>query len=133
MICTNFVFDNESLSDYGMIICTFDKSNGTSWSGGDITFNTQKAPSSDVQTFYTSNAGTPLSCSFDICKSPCLIEKDGIDYITQKEYSALSRFLKRRDGFHWLQFDNEGYEDIHFNSKFDMQPYEIGGKTVGFT
>ena len=81
MICTNFIFDNESLSDYGMIVCTFGDNNETSWSGGDITFNIQKAPSSDVQTFYTSSAETPLSCTFDICKNPCLMNKDGIEYI----------------------------------------------------
>lgn len=133
MICTNFIFDNESLSDYGMIVCTFGDNNETSWSGGDITFNTQKAPSNDVHTFYTSSAETPLSCTFDICKNPCLMNKDGIEYVTQDEYSALSRFLKRRDGFHWMQFDNEGFEDIYFNAKFDMQPKEICGRTVGFT
>lgn len=53
--------------------------------------------------------------------------------VTQQEYSALSRFLKRRDGYHWLQFDQYGYEDVYFNVKFDLEPKQIYGDTIGFT
>ena len=131
MFCTDFLFDGELLSDYGMIICTFDNGDN-SWSGGDITFNTQNTPSSDIQTFYTYSFDTPLSCQFSICKNPCLMNGSDDNYLTQEEYSRVARWLKRKDGYHWLQFNQEGYEDIYFNVKFDVQPHIIAGRTAGF-
>ena len=131
MYCTDFIFDNELLSDHGMIICSFDNNGDNSWSGGNITFTTQKAPFSDVQTFYTSSFESPLSCQFSVCKNPCLINDYNTDYFTQEEYADITRWLKRKDGYHWLQFNQEGYEDVYYNVKFDVQPREIKGHTVG--
>lgn len=38
MYCTDFIFDNELLSDHGMIICSFDSNGDNSWSGDNITY-----------------------------------------------------------------------------------------------
>lgn len=131
MYCTDFIFDNELLSDHGMIICSFDSNGDNSWSGGNITFTTQKAPFSDVQTFYTSSFESPLSSQFSVCKNPCLINDYNTDYLTQEEYTDITRWLKRKDGYHWLQFNQEGYEDVYYNVKFDVQPREVKGHTIG--
>ncbi len=129
MVCQDFIYDEERLSDYGFIICSFGGSD-SSWSGGDINFTTIKAPDSDIHTFYTSSTDEPLSCTFSICKNPC--GHSNFMTVTREEYSSISRWLKRSDGFHWLQFDNEWYEDIYFNSKFNVQPHQVGNETIGF-
>lgn len=114
------------------MICDFETESSPSWSGGDVTFTTGKTPDADKQTFYTASYEDPLSCTFSICKSPCTYNGQDEAVITREEYSALSRWLKRNDGYHLLQFDRDGYEDIYFYAKIDMQPYYISGCVVGF-
>jgi len=132
VFCTDFIFDNERLSDHGFIICSFDGSE-LSWSGGDVSFTTIKLPDSDRQVFYKSNQETPLSATFGICKNPCRYPNQEDMYITQEEYSELYRWLQRTDGYHWLQFVQEDFEDIYYNSMINLEPYFISGKTCGFT
>lgn len=132
MNCSNFIFDGESLSDYGMIICNWNAGSNTSWSGGDVTFTTGKTPGSDRQSFYTSSYENPLSCTLSICKNPCGYTDRKEVVITREEYSALSRWLKRSDGYHPLQFEQDNYEDICFYAQIDMQPYLVCGSIVGF-
>ena len=129
--CTDFLFDNEYLSDYGMMICSFDSSDAV-WSGGDVSFTTIKLPGSDKLTYYTHTYEQPLSCTFSICKNPAELHDETELVITQEEYSLLSRFLKRTDGYHWLQFDADGFEDIFFNCQINLQPHKIHEKLVGF-
>lgn len=131
MNCTDFLFDNEYLSNYGMMICSFDSSD-SSWSGGDVSFTTVKAPDSNRQAYCTHTYEQPLSCTFSICKNPSGLHDAEEQFITQEEYSALNRFLKRTDGYHWLQFDADGFEDIFFNCQINMQPHKIHGQLVGF-
>lgn len=132
MNCSNFIFDGESLSDYGMIVCDWNTGAGTPWSGGDVTFTTGKTPDSDRQTFYTASYENLLSCTLSICKNPGGYTDRKEAVITREEYSALSRWLKRSDGYHLLQFDQDGYGDIYFHAKIDMQPYMVCGSIVGF-
>lgn len=130
MICTDFIFDGESLSDYGYVICSFDN-NSISWNGGEISFTTIKPPNSDKQIFYTAAQETPLSVTFDICKNPCYSTQEDM-YITQKECSELYRWLQRTDGYHWLQFIQEDFEDIYYNSMINLEPYFINDRMCGF-
>lgn len=133
MKCYDFVFANEKLSDYGFMICSFSSNLDDVWSGGELSFTTQKSPDSDKQTYYSSSYDEPLSATFQICKSPCTLSHFNPSIISREEYSALSRWLKRDDGYQWLQFDSEGYEDVWFNVYFNIEPIQKGGENIGFT
>lgn len=125
---TDFIFDGEALSDYGYILCAFE-GDSVSWEGGDVTFTTIKPPNSDKQVFYTSSQENSLTTTCCICKNPC--DHEDID-ITQEDYSEIYRWLQRTDGYHWLQFIQEDFDDIYYNSMINPEPYFINGKTVGF-
>ena len=58
-ICTDFEFAGEMLSDYGMILCSFDSGGGieTFSSGADITFNQIKPIGSNRFNLYSSTSG----------------------------------------------------------------------------
>lgn len=130
MYCTDFVFNGERLSDHNLMICNFDGSESTQ-NGGDVTFITVKPPYSDKHTYYTYSYETPISLTFSICKNPCKTTDEDM-CLNQDEQSYLKRWLQRADGYYWLAFDQDGFEDVWFNSKFNLQPHFIDGRVVGY-
>lgn len=131
MFCQDFIFNNEFLSSHGLMLCSFDNNMG-SLSGGDVTFITSKPPSADRFSHYASQFETPLSMTFQICKMGCNFKKQSDYHFTQEEQSDLYRWLQRLDGFHWLAFEQEGWEDVWFNAQFNLQPIYIAGNVVGY-
>ena len=125
MMFSDFIFDGKRLSDFGMFAGKFNDTNTDNiFEGGEITFKNIKLPYSDKQKFCGSSCNTPLSCNFDIIKT------DG-SFISDMEYSSLMRWLHRPDGYHWLQFIADGYDDIFFNSQFTLQAIDVNNH-VGF-
>lgn len=131
MYCTDFVFNGERLSDHNLMICNFDGSEPTQ-NGGDVTFITVKPPYSDKYTYYTYSYETPISLTFSICKNPCKSRADEDLYFDQDDQSYLKRWLQRTDGYFWLAFDQEGFEDVMFHAKFNLQPHFICGRVAGY-
>lgn len=131
MYCMDFIFDNERLSDYGYIMCTFDGGDST-WEGGDVTFTTVQAPSSNKFTHYYSKFENPISFNISIMKNPCQkSSQDEMNFI-QDEESYLMRWLQRLDGYHWFAFDQDGWEDVWFNVQINPRPHYINGTIVGY-
>lgn len=132
MWCSDFIFDGERLSDHGFILCSFD-SNQDSWSGGEVTFTTVKPPSSDINDYYTSSFDSPIVFTMQIGKNPCGNDAQADMYLTQDDMSDLHRWLSRPDGFHWLNFDQDGFEDVYFNTYFNLSPEYFNGHVIGYT
>lgn len=130
MFCTDFIFDGELLSDHNLMICNLDGSE-PSQSGGDVTFITTQPPSSDKQTYYTSKCEDPIVFTFQIGKNICEITNQEDMYFSQSEQSRLKRWLKRLDGYHWLSFQQEGF-DVWFHVQFNLQPYYFDGHVIGY-
>jgi len=128
MYATDFLFDTNKLSDFGCMICSFDGENQTA-TGGEIEFNVVKSPNKDRYNFYGSQFTNVLVWNFSICKNNCI---DDNTYFDQYEESRLAEWLLKTDGYRWLQFDQEGWEDICYNVHIDMLPHQVGGRTVGF-
>ena len=128
---TNFLYDNEKLSDYGMILCTFDNSSFETISvGNNLTFNTVKTTASDRNYLTGITYDEPLSTTFQICKSDCNNNDSLI--ISSEEMTSLLRWLSRRDGFHKFEIYQKGYEGIFFYGSFNnIQQLKIGGKLCG--
>ncbi len=128
MFASDFLFDGQHASDFGYIICTFDGDDEPA-SGGEIKYNTLKAPDRDKYAFYGCQFDSVITWSFSICKNPC-IYKDM--YINQYEESIVAKWLIKTDGYKYLQFNQEGYEDIFYKVYFNISPHQINGKTIGF-
>ena len=128
MFATDFLFDGQRASDFGLIICSFDGDFETA-SGGEVEYNVVKAPNSDRFIFYGSQLNSVLTWNFSICKNPCSNEDL---FFNQYEESRVLKWLLKTDGYKELQFDQDGYEDIIYYVYFNISPYQINGKTVGF-
>ena len=131
MYCTDFIFDNERLSDHGYMICDFGAGDST-WSGGDVTFTSMQSPGTNTFTHYYSKFDTPLSFNFSIMKNPCGGASQKDLYFTQDEQSYVMRWLQRLDGYHWFAFDQEGWEDIWFRVQMNLQSHYNGGIVIGY-
>lgn len=128
MYATDFLFDGQRASDFGCMICSFDENAGAV-SGGEIEYNTAKSPGSDRSSFYGAQFNSPVTWNFSICKDPDM----GISpYFSQYEEGRILKWLVKTDGYRFIQFDQEGYEDIFYYVYFNVQPHQVLGQTVGF-
>lgn len=128
MFATDFLFDNQRASDFGLMICSFDGGAETA-SGGEIEYNVVKTPNRDKYTFYGAQFDSVITWAFSICKNPC---KNDTLYFDQYEESMIAKWLLKTDGYKSFQFDQEGYEDVFYNVYINISPHQTAGKTVGF-
>ncbi len=128
MFATDFLFDRQYASDFGLMVCSFEGSPETA-SGGDAEYNVIKTPGRDRFAFYGAQAASAIEWHFSICKDP---EKHGDPYFTQYEESRIAKWLLRTDGYHLFRFCQEGCEDIFYHAYVTMHPHQILGQTAGF-
>lgn len=128
---TNFLYDNEKLSDYGMILCKFDSNSSETVSiGNNLTFNTIKTSISDRNYLSAATYDEPLSATFQICKMDCHNPEDR--FISPEELTSLLRWLARRDGYHKFKLYQKGFEDTFFMGSFNnISQLKIGGEIYG--
>ena len=129
-VATNFLYDNEKLSDYEMILCKFDSGTMETVSiGNNLVFNTVKSNYSDRNYLASITYEEPLTATFQICKYNCYEESTSI---SSEELTSLLRWLSKRDGFHKFEIYQKGYEGIYFYGSFNnIQQIKIGGETYG--
>lgn len=132
MYTLNFEYDNEKLSDYGMIICSFDGGGGieTVSSGSDITFHQIKSVGSNHFNLYSSTYETAYSSTFTICKDPCVFDKNNMG-LSVAEVSAVQRWLCRKNQYCKFKILQKGYEDIYWNVTFSSKQIELNGEIIG--
>ena len=129
-VAIDFLYDNEKLSDYDMMLCEFDQNSSETISvGSNLTFNTVKTNGSDRNYYVGSSYDEPLTTTFQICKKDCYGKNK---YFTSEELNSLLRWLCRKDGYHKFEICQDGYKGIYFMGSFN-QPNEIkvGGLVAG--
>lgn len=97
MYCTDFEYDGKRLSEYGMMICSFNGSEDLEAvsSGADISFQQLRSGTSDNFNLYSSVYESPYTITFQICKNPCL-SNEHMD-IHPEEISAIQKWLCRKN------------------------------------
>lgn len=138
MNISNFEYNGEKLSDYGMIVCSFNGAEGieTVSSGADITFNQIKPSGSNNFRLYSSIYETAFSSTFQICKNPCIQcnndhENSENLYLSVAEISAIQRWLCQKNKYKKFKIYQKDYEHIYWSATFSSKQIELDGKTVG--
>ena len=131
--CTDFEYAGEMLSDYGMMLCSFDSGGGieTVSSGADVTFNQIKPIGSNRFNLYSSTYDTALSTTFQICKNPCRLKNQEEMRLSFEEVSAIQRWLCRKDGYKRFKLDKEGYEHVYWNGTFSSKQIVLNDQILG--
>lgn len=130
MVSTEFEFDGISSSMYGLYICSFDGAkSGVSTLGNEITFNTAKSPKNNRWIYTDSVYENPLTFTFQCFKFDC---NTGSKPIHPRELARIMRWLVRKDGYHYLRFKSNEWDNIFYNVQLKLQKYEIAGQIYGF-
>lgn len=132
MYAIDFEYDQKRLSEFHMIVCSFDGSSGmeTVSSGADITYAQEKPGGSDIFHLHASSYDAPYSCTFQICKSPCMRYNPGDMYLSPAQLSEIQRWLCR-DSYHPFKIAQDGYTDIYWNATFTAKQINCNGRIVG--
>lgn len=123
-----FEFDGIKSSVYGLHVCRFDGADdGVKTLGNEIEIKTVKSPKGNrfIKTYSTYE--TPLTFSFQVVKCECGTE---ITEIKPRELAKILRWLVRKE-YHYLRFEQSGWENVFYNCALKVQKYESGGKIFG--
>lgn len=95
--------------------------------GSQLQFNMVKPIGSDKWRMYASSYSNYLTVTFQIGKISC---DRGTEEVSVEEYREMMRWLNRK-GFHDFTVVQTGYEFIHYEGSFNVQPIQFGGRVYG--
>lgn len=132
MYATDFQYDKKRLSEFRMILCSFDSGSGMESvsSGADITYHQEKAGGSNIFSLLAHSYDSPYSSTFQICKDPCRLKDSNDMYLTPLEVSKLQRWLCRKS-CHPFKIEQDNYRDIYWNAVFTSRQININGRIAG--
>lgn len=131
MYAIDFEYAEEMLSDYGMMIGSFDGSqDGTVQSGADIKFNQVKPSGSNKSLIVSTSYEECYSTTFQIIKNPCTISETEEMFLSPTEVSQLQRWLCRKN-YNRFRIMQDNFYDLYWNSVFSSKQVMYGGKIVG--
>jgi phage-related protein len=120
----NFIFNNTSNKEHGVILCKFDNSTPSS-NDEEVGINTSKTYGSDIFHLINIDYSNPLKFQLTICK-------DNGTYFNSIEQRAIKKWLCRTDGYHWLQIDQNDLSEIRYKCIITFgEMVDIGGKNGG--
>ncbi len=129
MYASDFEYAGTALSDYEMMICTFNRAGQeTVSSGADLSFRTVKPAGSDLFRFYGASYGEFYTRTFQICRLFC---HGDTPYLEPERISALQRWLCRKDGYHPFRVIQDDLKDVFWNATFSSKQIHSDGRPVG--
>lgn len=129
MYAADFVFDGRKLSNYGLMIGEIGGSSMSTTTGG-MTVKSISVPGKDAFEIYASAYDGSVVWEFDIVKYDCSDLNN--PYISQTEDAAIRRWLIRKDGYHWIHFEQDEFEDIFYKVYINLSPLYINGRLAGY-
>lgn len=133
VVATDFEFNGVKASDVNLAIVDFGSPSreGVVSSGGKITFNTSKPANSKKWNFHGSHYEEQLSLSFQVARINLNKRPQEVLPASSYEKAYYMRWLCRKDGYKYLRFMQNGYENIFYNAKIDLEWINYGGCTYG--
>lgn len=132
MNALDFEYDGLFLSDFGLIICDFDYSDGfvTASAGSKIDFTKTSANYGRHWSLHSSKYGECLTTTFGICKNPDLFSGQDI-FLSDNKIRAIMRWLNRGEFcnliFHYL----DERDARIFHASFNIEKVCVGANIVG--
>ena len=116
----------------GYCIMNFDGFNndGVISAGNEITFSSSKPTNSTKWNFNGSLYENQLTTSFQIGKLICQGNQDDHEF-SRHDCAFLLRWLQRSDGYKYLRFLQDEYENTFFNCQIKLSWVKIKGKIYG--
>lgn len=130
---TDFEFHGEKASDYGLIVGSFQGTNGTETvsSGADISFQQVKPSGSNTFQLFHSTYENAYTTTFQIIKNPRIYKTKKDMFFTISEVTSIQRWLCKKDGYHKFKIDDDAYQNIYWKGTFSSQQINLNGGIVG--
>jgi len=131
----DFEYDGKLLSDFGFIICDFEKSDGSNMidTGFNITFTKVSHNNGKSNSLVSTRYDQCFQTTFSICKDP--YEYSDLA-ISNEEYRELVRWLNRNEflKFRFVYDEEEVLPDsCYFNASFNIQNVKIDEMLYGLS
>lgn len=133
MFATDFQFNNELASSYGLLICNINGNGNdinTVNNAAKITPVLVRSAGSDVWQYVKGNYDEALSTTIQVIKNPC--NNSESQYFSAYEQREINRWLNKRDKFYPFKIIKDGFENINFNAQINVNKVEFGDKVIGF-
>lgn len=131
MKALDFFFDDRYLSDMGYVACTIDGSETIKkTSVSKTSYSTVKMPNRSIWNKVSSSDVEPLTTTIQILKLSC--DDPTPQELSSDEISEMTRWLCRGDKYCKFSFVQDGYEEIYYNVKIDLDKIDVYGITSGF-
>lgn len=122
-----FTFDNKTSDEYGLMVCEFDGNTPSDTTGGNIEFTLTSSP---IQNRWYKNGNSSYS---EAIKFEFQVMKQNFEPIDSYEYSAIARWLQRKDNYKEFTVTRLDYDTVHFNAQLNVSPISIAGDIIGIT
>lgn len=121
-----FTFDNKTSDEYGLIVCEFDGNSPSDTSGGTIEFSLISSPTQQNRWYKSGNANYTEAIKFEF-----QVVKQNREPIDSYEYSAIVRWLQRKDKFREFTITRKDYDLATFYAQLNVSPIQVGGNIIG--
>ena len=122
-----FTFDNITSDELGLMVCEFNGNTPSETSGGNIEFTLTSAPIRN-RWYKSGNANYSEAIKFEF-----QVMKQNFEPIDSYEYSAIARWLQRKDDYKEFTVTRLDYDTVHFNAQLNVSPISIAGDIMGIT
>lgn len=132
----DFYFDGHTLSEFGFMVCSFDRGSGAEniSNGSNISFQTVPVNNGKLHINTSYSYGECLTATFSICKNPCGFDGDqNALYLTTEEIRDMSKWLNREKNCEFRLL-RDGYENIYYKGSFvNIELVKLGLDIIGMT
>ena len=122
-----FTFDNKTSDEYGLMVCEFSNNSPSDTSGGTIEFSLTSSPTQN-RWYKSGNANYTEAIKFEF-----QVAKQNFEKIDSYEYSAIVRWLQRKDKFREFTITKKDYDYALFYTQLNVSPVQVGKEIVGLT
>ena len=120
-----FTFDNITSDEYGLMVCEFDGNTPSDTTCGNIEFTLTSSPIQN-RWYKSGNANYSEAIKFEF-----QVMKQNFEPIDSYEYSAIARWLQRKDDYKEFTVTRLDYDTVHFNAQLNVSPISIAGDIMG--
>lgn len=136
MYITNFEYDGTVLSDFGFIVCEFNRQSGANVTqkGSEVSFITYPVNAGKRFIVGGTKYEDCLEATIQICKDPEIFTEEEM-VISPEEFRQLSRWLNRREFLWFHGYDTCGCAPATawFRASFRLSKIQFAGDTVGIS
>lgn len=126
----DFIFDGQSLSSFGYMICDFNAVGLETSTISEMNYTDIQAKMSDVSHKVSTSYGSNLQRTIQIIKKNC--NNNDSYHILNDEISELAKWLCRKD-YKWFKWVNDtDDDDIFYQVRINLRQISLGNDNIGF-